>query len=162
MKKEYSFNELMELEHLLEQRRMHYDNLLWKITSIFVIAIGGLLVYVFKSDNPEQLIIIFGFLLTVLILYLASSFRLYRHNTRKTEIYKNLIMHDKSLIQWELYISIFLIMELLWLFLLKEKISFLLWVGLLIFGILATLCLWFIAGGKKSLKDLFEWLVSKL
>lgn len=145
-------NDKLEFEKILEQRRIHYDSLLWRVTSIFTIAIGGLLTYQFNPENANELLSVFGFLLTLIAVYLATSFRLYRHGLNHKGIYKEKI-RSESIPQWPIYILIFLLLEFLWYTVLdsnwQEKSA--LWVLLLIFGVTSTICFWYISGGKKEL-----------
>jgi len=84
------------------QEHLHHSKLFWKVTSIFTVAIGGLMVYIIdkifpgSKGNPYSpfagiIISFFGLFLTGLLVYFAASFRILRRNAMNksnTELYK--------------------------------------------------------------------------
>ena len=94
-----------------EDWERHYDTILWTITTIFAVAIGGLFSYV--NSNPDFWLSIFGLILTGITIYLATSFRQLRHGYKKKK-------SPSHLSQWPVYILIFWGLGLLWIRLLAN------------------------------------------
>lgn len=99
----------------------HYDTLLWTVTTIMGVAIGGLLVYL--HNNFDLWLAVSGLILTILAIYFAASFRELRHeiechygNKKVLEARVNRKFH-----QWWAYVLIFIIIELLWIKLLVDN-----------------------------------------
>lgn len=98
----------------------HFDTLVWTVTTIMGAGIGGLLVY--SKDNFDTFLALVGFILTVIAVYFASSFRDLKHRCEKyysKEIKE--VLSNWKLSQWGVYILIFILLGLLWIKLLIEK-----------------------------------------
>ena len=96
----------------------HYDSLLWQVTGLFAAGIGGLLAYSFSRYHDA--IAVAGLILTCLPVYFAASFRESRDRVNKqlgSEI-RQVLFEGRRLRQWPWYVSVFVILEGLWAYLL--------------------------------------------
>lgn len=140
----------------LEAWGRHYDTLLWTVTTIMAVAIGGLLVYVHNKNYNcvrfDVWLAIAGYFLTIVAVYFATSFREARHNVEKhyDEDVKE-VLKVRKLLQWDAYLLIFTILGGLWIKLLIENYSELLWLWLIIagFGLGSIIYCWVKGRGKN-------------
>jgi len=132
----------------------HYDTLLWTVTTIMATAIGALLVYV--SSNFDPCLAIFGFILTILAVYFAASFRELRHKVEEhydkecPEIAE--VLRTRRFPQWWAYLLIFIMLGVLWIKLLIKKYPDLLciWIVIGVIGIALMTYLGYKSGGIKT------------
>lgn len=132
---------------------MHFDNLFWTVTTILATATGGLLLYLLQSACTESrtnsYLALFGFLLTILSVHFAASFRHHRQiiHRKLPKGYRN-IMTERCPIftQWLGFILIFTILGIFFLSILYEysksvlASSLILWIGFI--GVLFNMFLW--------------------
>ena len=118
-----------------ERWSMHYDSLLWVVTSIFAAAIGGLLVHQFSKFN--YLLSTFGLVITFIPVYFAASFRelMDRANNNIDAETKGILFKNRKFPQWYLFVVIFCALEFLWLSILlsTENNLWRLWLSIIIF-----------------------------
>ncbi len=106
-----------------EEWTRHYDTLFWQITSILIIAIGGL--FTFAYSQKDTLINLVGLIFTGASFYVAASFRERRHfwsNQKNNSIQKEKD-DPNSLQQWFPYCLIFWIIGLLWITLILKTLK---------------------------------------
>jgi len=110
----------------------HYDMLLWTVTTIMAAAIGGLLVY--NVGHFSIWLAVSGFILTIIAVYFAASFRELRHKVEEYYINEEIkeALSNRKFYQWPAYLLIFIILEALWIKLLIENRQDLLWVWIVI------------------------------
>lgn len=108
----------------------HYDSLLWQVTAVFTAGIGGLLAYSVSSFYVE--IALAGLALTCLPVYFAASFRESRDKINKHlgEKDRGVLFADRKLKQWKPYVSVFLILQVFWAWLLLKNRLELWWIWL--------------------------------
>ena len=134
----------------------HFDTLLWTVTAIMAAAISGLLAYVHNSVSAGKKLDIFlassGYFLTLATVYLATSFRVLRHEFKEhyTKKIQDIFNSSKRLYQWPVYILIFVILLGLWIKLLIEhSVTYLgLWVVFVFIGGFVIGYCWKIGKGK--------------
>lgn len=143
------------LEQYRETRRLHYDNLLWKTTSLFIGFAGVMLAFIYSKDMSRTLstdyifIYLFGFIFTMITFCFAVSFRELRHNLGNPPCEKGL---PKIILkQWFLFVLLFLFLEFMWIYpLIKYSANGFLWTLLLCVGIIITLLFDMIVNGIKD------------
>ena len=110
----------MEQDELGQWSR-HYDSLLWNVTTIFMAAIGALLVYSYSNFN--FIISIAGMVLTCVPVYFAASFRELQNrvNAQLDVTTRNILFKKRKFLQWWVYVGIFVGQEVLWTILLLSK-----------------------------------------
>lgn len=126
----------------------HFDSLLWQVTSIFATAIGALIAYSYA--NFDVAISLAGLFFTILPVYFGASFRELRKNVsiKLDPELKEALQLGRQLYQWQVFVSIFIVFECLWTWLLIKNMSeyLLMWV---IIGIsVLFLTIWFSSVGK--------------
>jgi len=91
----------------------HYDSLLWNTTTIFTGLFGGLLAFCYKENF--MILSAFGFLLCPIPVYFAASFRESRDivHSHMSEDFRKALFLQRRLLQWPLYIIIFISLEIL-------------------------------------------------
>lgn len=109
-----------ECKEILEWSR-HYDNLLWFVTSFLTGANAALMAI--SADKLRPQIGLFGMLLTIATVFLATSFRSIRRrlHCRLKNIgpkYMYLVKGDDRLKQWRLYVLFFVLVVFYWFWLL--------------------------------------------
>ena len=128
-----------------EGQVLHYDSLLWTSTAIFIGAIGAL--FAFCSSEYNYNVAIFGLGLTLAALYLATSFRELRHKFQsKLDCPTNKDSDSEHRYkQWSVYVSIHLILIVLWLVLLFEnsRAIWYAWVWIAVVALILTACIWY-------------------
>jgi hypothetical protein len=112
----------------LSELSLHYDTLLWTVTSLWAAAIGGLLVYCWEDQKFSARLAVLGIALTDLAMYFAFSFRVLRR--RVYDRMKELKMTDHNLYvsgfprwlrQWDMFAYVFLALLVLWTWRLIEQ-----------------------------------------
>lgn len=131
----------------------HFDTLLWSVTSIFATAIGALIAY--SYSNFDIAISIAGLFFTILPVYFGASFRELRKRVNKylNPELKAAIRYGRSLYQWPLFVSIFVVFQALWVLLLLKNESTLWWIWITL-GITAlSATLWLANIGKVTVQE---------
>ena len=114
----------MDLEHV-NNRILHYDGLIWTVTSILLAANSLLINALIQAKERWQKILIslLGVLLTMATVYFAASFRnwvagfskYYREKIReKDEVLPEEKIHDSALGQWLFYVIVFCLIGCFW------------------------------------------------
>ena len=110
----------------LHSRALHYDTLLWTLTSIMIPAITGLLIYLSSKSNFNVCLACFGYYLTILTAYFATSFREARHKIEKI-LEKNYdnetkeAIKSRKFLQWPFFLSLFVCLGGFWINLLIRE-----------------------------------------
>jgi MFS family permease len=103
--------ERMEDESIEEWSR-HYDSIAWTVNTIFIAAIGGLLVYSYSQDSqefPALVAPILGLFLIPFVMFYISGFRIFRvnlHSKIRNPDLKKFLKNPyqrKAFSQWKLY-----------------------------------------------------------
>jgi hypothetical protein len=110
----------MSDDQLAEWSR-HYDSLLWNVTTLFAGAIGGLLAFQYSSFDAS--VSGFGLLVSMVPVYFAASFRESRNlvNAQMSKTLRDALFSGRKLRQWELYVALFIGLEMLWIRLLVRE-----------------------------------------
>jgi len=96
----------------IQEWSRHYDSIVWTINSIFIPAIGGLLVYSYGQKRPTAAAPIVGLGLILFVLFYISGFRAFRHNLHSKIVDSALreFLRDpyqrhqrRGIRQWDLY-----------------------------------------------------------
>lgn len=98
----------------LSELSQHYDSMLWTVTSLWSVAIGGLLVYL--NTNFDPWLAVFGIGLTVCAMEFAASFRRLRrrvHDQMSDDFRRLCISHDHFR-QWHVFLIVFCSLLVLW------------------------------------------------
>ncbi len=125
----------------------HYDTLLWSVTTIFAGAIGGLLVYV--HSNFDIRLAVFGLIITPVPVYFGASFR-ELHSKSMSRNAKRVIQRDRTLYQWEVYVAVFVLLEILWGLLLVSKESFIASLAVVLEAVVVSATVWMERQGRRE------------
>jgi hypothetical protein len=133
-----------EMLVLLSELSRHYDSTLWNVTSIWVAALGGLLVYCI--ENFDTWLTVLGLLFTVCPMFFATSFRELRqrvHRQLPREL-AELHVSRARIRQWDVFCLIFLVLAVSWarLLLINSWELRWSWVALTLIAVLVICWLW--------------------
>lgn len=105
----------------LSEWSRHYDILLWNTTTIFTGLSGGLVTFLFQNFNAY--LSVAGMFLCLVPVYLAASFRESRDlvHMHMSDEYRKALFSKRKLIQWPLFVFIFIGLEGLYFSLLIDK-----------------------------------------
>lgn len=94
----------------------HYDSLLWTMSTLFL-GILSIMLFSIDNDKPSLMYVLFGYFLTLAVLYFATSFRELRYLVGKesNERLKKVYQQKRKFPQWLLFNIIFFFLSLFWL-----------------------------------------------
>jgi hypothetical protein len=101
-------------EDRLTRLSCHYDSMLWTVASLWVAAVGGLLVY--SREHFDPWLAIFGLAVLVSGMFMTYRFRTYRRQVHDVmpEGCRKLLVSAGGLRQWDVLALIVLWLILLW------------------------------------------------
>lgn len=140
----------------LHSRALHYDTLLWTITSIMIPAIMGLLIYLSSESKFNVYLACFGYYLTLLTAYFATSFREARHKIEKIlekDYDQETIeaLKTRKFLQWPFFLSLFACLVAFWIHLLTKNMEtiLLLWIIFSAIGFGCIVYFYFVGKGDN-------------
>ncbi|MDO8769974.1 MAG: hypothetical protein Q7K57_14955 [Burkholderiaceae bacterium] len=135
----------------------HYDTLLWNTTTIFAGLFGGLIAFSYQMFFAP--LSVAGMLLCPIPVYFAASFRESRDlvHVQMSEELRLALFSGRKLVQWPLYVFIFIVLEALFFYLLTEHLPeyFIAWCALFLVTAIIT-ATGIRLGRKNSKKDHFS------
>lgn len=109
----------------------HYDELLWRVTTIFATADGALLIFCVEKKTDSLIPYVIGILLPPIAVYFAASFRELKNglSLKMAEVYSKQLFFPRKLPQWEAYVAMFFLLTVAWMWLLLQKGDPFFWCG---------------------------------